>query len=139
MARRARGFSMRVLYHTRHRAPQTLEKELNARFVDRETLLREADFLSLHAPLTAHTHHMIGASELARMKPGAFLINTARGKVVDEEALVQALRQEKSPGQALTCMNMSLTFTRGWPRCPTWSYCRTSAAPQQSLAGKWRC
>jgi len=101
MARRAQGFSMRVLYHTRHRAPQTLEKELDARFVDRETLLRESDFLSLHAPLTAHTHHMIGASELARMKPGAFLINTARGKVVDEEALVQALRARKIAGAGL--------------------------------------
>lgn len=101
MARRARGFSMRVLYHTRHRAPQTLEKELNARFVDRETLLRESDFLSLHAPLTKHTHHLIGASELARMKPGAFLINTARGKMVDEEALVQALRAGRIAGAGL--------------------------------------
>jgi glyoxylate reductase len=101
MARRARGFSMRVLYHTRQRAPQKLEKELSARFVNRETLLRESDFLSLHVPLTADTHHMIGASELALMKPSAFLINTARGKVVDEEALVQALRAKKIAGAGL--------------------------------------
>jgi glyoxylate reductase len=101
MARRAQGFSMRVLYHMRHRAPQTLEKELNAQFVNRETLLRESDFLSLHVPLTTDTHHMIGASELARMKPGAFLINTARGEVVDEEALVQALWGKKIAGAGL--------------------------------------
>lgn len=101
MARRAQGFSMRVLYHTRQRVPQTLERELNARFVNRETLLRESDFLSLHVPLAADTHRIIGASELALMKPSAFLINTARGKVVDEEALVQALRARKIAGAGL--------------------------------------
>ncbi len=101
MARRSRGFSMRVLYHARHRAPEALERELGARYADRETLLREADYLSLHVPLTSETQHLIGAHELALMKPSAFLINTARGKVVDEEALAQALKARRIAGAGL--------------------------------------
>jgi glyoxylate reductase len=101
MARRGRGFSMQVLYHSRRRAAEALESELGARFVERETLLRESDFLSLHVPLTPETHHLIGASELALMKPTAYLINTSRGKVVEEEALVQALGEKKIAGAGL--------------------------------------
>jgi glyoxylate reductase len=101
MARRGRGFAMRVIYYQRHRAPEAVEKEIGAQMVDRETLLRESDFLSLHIPLTGETHHAIGARELALMKPGAFLVNTARGKVVDEGALVEALEQRRLAGAAL--------------------------------------
>jgi glyoxylate reductase len=101
VARRGRGFSMRILYHARRRAPEVLERELEARYVDRETLLRESDFLSLHIPLSAETRHLIGAAELALMKPTAFLINTARGKVVDEEALVNALQAGRIAGAGL--------------------------------------
>ena len=101
MARRGRGFSMRILYHARHRAPEAVEHELGALYVNPETLLREADFLSLHVPLTPETHHLIGARELALMKPSAFLINTARGKVVDEEALAQALKARRIAGAGL--------------------------------------
>jgi lactate dehydrogenase-like 2-hydroxyacid dehydrogenase len=100
-ARRARGFSMRILYHARHRASAGVEKEFAAEFVDRETLLRQSDFLSLHVPLTAETHHAIGAAELAMMKPSAFVINTARGPVVDEEAMVQALQAGRLAGAGL--------------------------------------
>jgi lactate dehydrogenase-like 2-hydroxyacid dehydrogenase len=101
MARRGRGFSMRILYHARHRAPETVERGLEAEYVDRERLLGESDFLSLHIPLTPETHHVIGAAELSRMKRSAFLINTARGKVVDEEALAAALRDKKIAGAGL--------------------------------------
>jgi glyoxylate reductase len=101
MARRGRGFAMRILYHARHRAPRAVESELSAEYVTSERLLREADFLSLHVPLTSETHHLIGAGELAQMKPRAFLINTARGKVVDEEALVQALKTRRIAGAGL--------------------------------------
>lgn len=101
MARRGRGFEMRVLYHQRRRAPEEVEREVGAQYVDCETLLKESDFLSLHVPLTPETHHAIGARELGRMKPAAFLINTARGKVVDEEALIAALEQGKISGAGL--------------------------------------
>lgn len=101
VARRGRGFSMRILYHDLRRAPEKLERELEARYVDRETLLRESDFLSLHVPLGAETLHLIGGRELALMKPSAFLINTARGKVVDEEALVKALQAGQIAGAGL--------------------------------------
>jgi glyoxylate reductase len=101
MARRGRGFAMRILYYQRHRAQEAVEKEIGAQYVDRETLLRQSDFLSLHVPLTAETQHAIGATELALMKPGAILINTARGKVVDEAALVETLTQGKIAGAGL--------------------------------------
>jgi glyoxylate reductase len=101
VARRGRGFAMRILYHSRHRATEALERELDAQYVSREILLHESDFLSLHVPLRPQTHHLIGADELALMKPTAFLINTARGKVVDEEALVAALKTGKIAGAGL--------------------------------------
>ena len=101
MARRARGFSMRVLYHARRRAPEALERELGAEFVDRETLLRQSDFLSLHVPLDSKTRQLIGASDLALMKPTAFIINTARGPVVDEKALAKALQYGALAGAGL--------------------------------------
>jgi glyoxylate reductase len=100
-ARRGRGFSMRILYHARHRAPAGVEKEFAAEFVERETLLRQSDFLSLHVPLTPETHHAIGAPELALMKSSAFIINAARGPVIDEEALVQALQTRRLAGAGL--------------------------------------
>ena len=100
-ARRGRGFDMKILYHSRHRADEALEREIGARYVDRDTLLRESDFLSLHIPMAPETHHLIGAHELKLMKPSAFLINTARGKVVDEEALVAALNAKTIAGAGL--------------------------------------
>lgn len=92
MARRGRGFSMRVLYHSRRRVAEEIEKDLGAEYVDRETLLRRSDFVSLHVPLTPETYHLIGSPELRLMKPTAFLVNAARGPVVDEQALVAALQ-----------------------------------------------
>jgi lactate dehydrogenase-like 2-hydroxyacid dehydrogenase len=101
MARRGRGFSMRILYHARHRVDAKLESEMDAQFVDFKTLLQKSDFLSLHAPLNPESNRSIGANELALMRTGAFIINTARGKIVDEEALVQALKSERLAGAGL--------------------------------------
>jgi gluconate 2-dehydrogenase len=101
VAWRALGFSMRVLYYDQVRPPLTVERELKVQYAERETLLRESDFLSLHLPLTPQTRHVIGAAELALMKPTAILINAARGQVVDEEALVQALQAKKIAGAGL--------------------------------------
>ena len=100
-ARRSRGFSMRILFYARNRVSASVEEEFGAELVDRVTLLRESDFLSLHVPLTSETRHAIGAQELALMKPNAFLINTARGPIVDEEALVQALQAGRLAGAGL--------------------------------------
>ncbi len=90
IARRARGFSMRVLYHNRSRAAN--EAELGAQRVELDALLREADHIVLVLPYNAATHHVIGARELASMKTGATLVNIARGGIVDDAALVEALR-----------------------------------------------
>jgi lactate dehydrogenase-like 2-hydroxyacid dehydrogenase len=101
VARRARGFSMRILYYAIDRLTEAQEQELGAQFVDPETLLREADFLSLHVPLSPETLHLIAARQLAMMKPTAFLINTSRGKVVEEAALVEALQSKRIAGAGL--------------------------------------
>jgi glyoxylate reductase len=92
-ARRARAFGMEVAYHQRRPAPAELVAELGAERLDLDTLLESCDFVSLHCPLTRETHHLIGARELALTKPSAVLVNTARGQVVDEAALVEALRE----------------------------------------------
>ncbi|HEV2423451.1 MAG TPA: D-glycerate dehydrogenase [Terriglobia bacterium] len=101
VARRARGFDMRILYCARRRAPEAIEQALGAERVDRDTLFAESDFVSLHVALTSETRHSVGEAELARMKPSAYLINTARGKVVDEEALAEALQQHAIAGAGL--------------------------------------
>jgi glyoxylate reductase len=90
VARRARGFGMEVLYHNRSRQEEA-ERELGARYTDLDDLLRTADFVSIHTPLTPETTHLIGADELDDMKPEAVLVNTSRGPVVDEAALAEAL------------------------------------------------
>jgi len=100
MARRARGFGMRVLYVSRQPRPE-LEAELGLWRVDKATLLAESDFLSMHVPLTPQTRHWLGRAELAAMKPGAMLINTARGTVVDQAALIEALASGHLGGAAL--------------------------------------
>jgi len=101
VAGRSRGFSMRILYHARHRADFQVEKELGAEFVDRDTLLRESDFLSVHVPLTPDTLHSIGRPQFALMKPTSVVVNTARGKVIEEEALAEALRSRSIAGAGL--------------------------------------
>ena len=96
IARRgALGFGMRVIYHNRSRLPVEQEAPIGARYVDKPTLLREADHLVLVLPYSADSHHAIGAAELAQMKPTATLTNVARGGIVDDAALAQALKDRR--------------------------------------------
>jgi glyoxylate reductase len=101
VARRAHGFGMRVLYWTPRRKPESEEREAGLTFVPLDDLLRESDFVSLHPPLNAETRHQISARELGLMKKAAFLINTARGAVVDEAAMVRALKRKQIAGAGL--------------------------------------
>ena len=94
VARRARGFGMQILYHNRSRKKEA-EQELGARYLDLDELLKTADFVSVHTPLTPETTHLIGAEELEKMKPEAVLVNTSRGPVVDEAALGDALAEDR--------------------------------------------
>jgi len=101
MARRALGFQMRVLYHDVHRADATAERELNATHAELETVLRESDFVTLHTLLNPGSRHLIGADALKLMKPTAYLINAARGPIVDESALADALAHGRLAGAGL--------------------------------------
>jgi gluconate 2-dehydrogenase len=92
IARRAAGFEMQVLYHNRKRLESSVEQKLRARHASLDELLATADFLVLQVPYSQDTHHLIGAAQLARMKRSAILINGARGGVVDDDALIEALR-----------------------------------------------
>ncbi len=101
MARRARGFDMRLLYTDVQRGPEAVERELGVTFVEKDTLLREADFVTIHVPLFPETRHYIGDRELALMKPTAILVNAARGPIVDEAALARALENRQIAGAGL--------------------------------------
>ena len=101
VAKRASGFDMKILYHDAMRANSDLEERVGAKFVDKSTLLAESDFVSLHVPLSPETHHFMGGPELEAMKNSAYLINTSRGEVVDEKALVKALQQGQIAGAGL--------------------------------------
>ena len=101
VARRAQGFGMRVLYWTPRRKPEADEREAGLLYAPLDALLRQSDFVSLHQPLNGGTRHQIGARELRLMKPSAFLINTARGAIVDEAALVRALKSRAIAGAGL--------------------------------------
>ena len=92
IARRAAGFDMRVLYHNRRRVAESIELELRTSWVTLEELLRQSDFVVLQVPYSPETHHLIGAAQLALMKPSAILINSTRGGVVDDAALIEALK-----------------------------------------------
>lgn len=100
VARRAQGFKMRVLYNKRSR-DENAEKELGVEFADLDKLYAESDFVTLHVPLTPETRHMINKAAFDKMKEGSFLVNTARGPIVDEHDLVDALRSGKLHGAAL--------------------------------------
>lgn len=100
VARRAKGFNMRILYYDIKRNEEA-ERELGAEYRDLPSLLREADIVSIHTPLTKETYHMIGEKELSLMKPTAILVNTARGAVVDQKALYKVLKEKRIFGAGL--------------------------------------
>jgi len=101
VARRALGFGMEVVYHNRSRANPTLERQASARYVDLDELLETSDVVSLHCPHNEDSHHLIDAEALKTMKSSALLVNTARGAVVDEAALVEALADGEIAGAGL--------------------------------------
>jgi glyoxylate reductase len=101
VARRAAGFQMKVIYYDAVRAPLDVERGFHAEYRDLNGLLREADFVSVHVPLLPETRGLFNAKTFSLMKPSSFLINTSRGPVVDEAALVQALESKKIAGAAL--------------------------------------
>lgn len=101
MARRAAGFSMRILYHDAQRAAAPMEQSLGLEFVSKEDLLRQSDFVTLHVPLLPETRKLIGPDQLRMMKPTAILVNTSRGPVVDEAALAEALKEKTIAGAGL--------------------------------------
>jgi glyoxylate reductase len=101
VARRAQGFSMRTLYWTPRRKPEAEERAAGLIYAGYDELLAVSDFVSVHAPLDASTRHLVGEREFALMKPTAFLVNTARGPVVDEKALVRALLERRIAGAGL--------------------------------------
>lgn len=114
VARRALGFDMEVLYHNQRPVPPEIESACRARYVPREELLARADIVSLHVPYNQQTHHLIGAKELALMKKTAILINAARGGVVADNALVEALRSGAIAGAGLDVFEGEPTLHPGF-------------------------
>jgi len=114
VAERMRGWNMNICYYDKAgRMDWGEEKRFGAIYVYLETVLRESDFISIHVPLNRTTHHLIGEKELSLMKPTAFLINTSRGGVIDERALVKALKEKKIAGAALDVLEFEPKITRG--------------------------
>jgi glyoxylate reductase len=101
VARRANGFNMKILYYNRRQLSRKKEQELNARYVELNELISSSDFVSLHVPLTEESHHLIGREELKLMKHSSYIINTSRGPLIDEAALVNSLKNNEIAGAAL--------------------------------------
>lgn len=101
VARRAQGFGIRTIYHNRHRLPEGVEAELGARFVELDTLFSQSDIISLNCPHTPETHHLVNANRLSQMRSDAYLVNTSRGEVIDEDALIAALQSGQIAGAGL--------------------------------------
>ena len=116
VARRAQGFGMRVIYNDAKRAPAEVEQRLNAEYVSRDAVLAHSDFLTLHVPLLPETRGLIGTIELAQMKQTAFLINTSRGPVMNEAALIDALEKNLIAGAALDVYEHEPQFPDGLRR-----------------------
>jgi gluconate 2-dehydrogenase len=114
VARRAKGFSMRILYYNRGRAPRSVEKALGAKYVSMARLLKESDFISLNLPYSPEAHHLIGARELALMKPTAVIVNAARGGIIDDAALVQALKERRIAAAGLDVFEGEPKFNPGF-------------------------
>jgi lactate dehydrogenase-like 2-hydroxyacid dehydrogenase len=101
LARRAVAHRMKIIYHNRHRLDQSIEKQYNAEYVNLDILFSESDYISLNAPYTTETHHILDKKAFDKMKPTAYVINTARGSLIDEAALVKALQTKRIAGAGL--------------------------------------
>ncbi|WP_180367234.1 NAD(P)-dependent oxidoreductase, partial [Oenococcus oeni] len=101
LAKRMQDFDMKIVYTQRHHLKEDEEKELHAVFLEKDELIKQSDVISLHLPLTKNTHHLLGAKEFATMKKTSFLINAARGPLIDENALLQSLKEKQLAGAAL--------------------------------------
>src|SRR3546814_19197747 len=102
VARRARAFGLSIHYHNRKRLPAAIEEELGASYhASVDTLLRISDVVTIHCPHTGETHEMVNAARIAAMKPTAYLINTARGEIVEQTALIAALKSKRIAGSGL--------------------------------------
>lgn len=111
VAHRARAFGMEIAYHNRHRLPPAIENMLSARFEpDLDKLIADADILTLHCPASEETHHLLNAARIASMKPDAYVVNTARGQLIDEDALVEALSQDRLGGAGLDVYSREPAF-----------------------------
>ena len=117
VAKRAAGFDMPIIYTRRQRLPDDREAAIGAHYADLNTVLRKSDFVSLHVPLTSQTRHLIGKEQLRQMKPSAILINTARGPVVDEAALLTALREGWIAGAGLDVYEHEPRLIPGLTEC----------------------
>jgi len=117
LARRAKAFGMTIAYSNRKPVAPALEAELGAEFMSLDELLATSDVVSINCPYSPATHHLIGAEELAAMKPSAFLVNTARGPIVDESALVAALRAGSIAGAGLDVFEAEPTVHPGLLEC----------------------
>ena len=138
VARRSRGFKMKVIAFDPP-LKALIEKTRGVSYRDLEDLLRESDFVSIHCPLTAETHHLIGPKELKLMKPTAVLINTARGPIVDEKALLCGLEaEEESQRQDSMCTRRSPISPRAFHDSRMWSCFPISAAPRRIPGDRWR-
>ncbi|MDN6968880.1 hydroxyacid dehydrogenase [Oenococcus sp. UCMA 17063] len=101
LAKRMQAFDMKIVYTQRHHLKEDEEKELHAAFLEKDELIKQSDVISLHLPLTENTHHLLGAKEFANMKKTSFLINAARGPLIDENALLKSLKEKQLAGAAL--------------------------------------
>jgi len=113
VAKRAAGFGMQIFYYKQKRLDADAEKNLGVVYAPMEKLLSESDFISLHVPLTAHTRHLVGEKELNLMKASAYLVNTSRGPVVDEKALLKALENKRIQGAGLDVYENEPELTPG--------------------------
>ena len=114
VARRAIGFEMKIIYHDVRRASPEIEKTCRATFVSKDDLLKQADIITIHVPYSQATHHLVGKAELKQMKPTAILINASRGGVVDDAALIEALRSGTIGGAGLDVFENEPKFNPGF-------------------------
>jgi len=119
VARRAQGFGLAIHYNKRKRLHESVEQELGATYWDNlDAMLEHIDILSIHCPATAETQHLLSAARLAKMKPESYVINTARGSIIDEAALISALKERRIAGAGLDVYEHEPNINPGFYECP---------------------